>query len=131
MKLRRNEPDTASLTARDIHSATRWATARAYYIASVGVMDPENIKRPGRRRAERARAAGIVTKMLFETLIGYGARGRIQVYGRPVTEDGLRVAYEYGFAQRQSGPASSTATRRLSESAPNLLLPSLHAICPK
>jgi len=101
-KLRRNEPDTSSLTKDDIHSAIRWASTRAYYIASVGVVDPENIRRPGRRLAERARAEGVVTKMLFRTLLKLGARGQIEVYGRPVTEHGLRLARDYGFTQRQT-----------------------------
>ncbi len=40
--------------------------------------------------------------MLFRTLLKLGARGQIEVYGRPVTEHGLRLARDYGFTQRQT-----------------------------
>lgn len=108
-KLLRNKPETGSLTKNDIHSAVRWKSARAYYIASVGVMDPENLKKRKRRLAERAASEGIVTKMLFETLLKLGAPNQINVYGRPVTEDGLRVAREYAFSQVQTHLAPSEA----------------------
>lgn len=100
-KLRRDLPNTASITKNDIHSAVRWSSARAYYVASVGVMDPEGIRKTRRRLTEWAKSEGIVTKMLFETLRKLGARGRIEVYARPVTKDGLRLVRDYGFAQRQ------------------------------
>ncbi len=100
-KLRKDEPNTASLTKDDIHSALRWASTRAYYVGSIGVIDAAQIKRPRRRLADRAKHEGIVAKMLLETLLKLGARGRIEIYGRPVTTDGLRLAREYGLTQHQ------------------------------
>jgi hypothetical protein len=100
-KLRGDNPNTGSLSLKDIFSATHWDQAKAYYIASVGIVESPHILKESRRQFERLRAEGTVMKMLVDQLRRLGARSTIDVYARPITRDGLRLVKEYGFHKRQ------------------------------
>lgn len=108
-KLRREAPHTADLGPRDIHSAVRWNMAKAYYIASVGVVEPPGPVREKRRDLARKRSEGAVMKLLQERLGFLSSRRTIEVYARPVTDDGLRLVKNYGFRKRQTHLSDSQA----------------------
>lgn len=101
-KLRRDQPQTANLSPKDIHSATRWSMAKAYYIASIGVVDTASFSKPARQALARRKIEGVVMKLLRERLSFLSAKQTIEVYARPVTADGLRLVKDYKFRKRQA-----------------------------
>lgn len=103
-KLRGDNPQTADLVSADIHSGVKWAMADVYYIASVGVVEPENLKRAKLRSLAKAHYEGAIMKLLKERLCFLSARRSIEVLAKPVTDPGLKLvkSKKYHFKKLQS-----------------------------
>ncbi|HLA72842.1 MAG TPA: hypothetical protein VK624_15145 [Steroidobacteraceae bacterium] len=111
-KLTRAEPRTADILDRDIHSAVRWHTASAYYIASVGVIEPANIVKQKRRDLAARKHEGAVMKLLRQRLQELSTKSAISVYARPVTSRGLDLVEDYSFSKLQKHKPDTEAIWR-------------------